>query len=1083
MLVASMTPVAGQNWEEYVPRPVAGSSWEPVVPIKNMVVVGYDNSSNLDDLAYIAAVPTAVFHSEKDQALYSSPLIFWEPPRGSSGPSLPLESSMGVDYFVEDWMNYSGGSFDNVQFVNMQRSDADSLAEKWNAGVHKVYEPNNPYKTARDLALYNWRYSDEVVVAVIDPSPDQIDIEYSGEAGGVIPGIPIKNVLIQGEKEPSPVNPNMHPFNIPPDYKYVTSDMQWYGPSGQDVINSITQRGRDPDLQLYDMQLGEVAASEEWNVLSGPGEYIGSYVYHQGQWASAVTYMPTEDVWALDSPQGKDPSKLPARPDTNPTKPGSKVTYEITNTMYPGADVVFTDEKGMPMSTPFMCRDAEFVLKWSASVDLGLIIRGPSGAVIAEDLEPGGGGQKIITIKDLGEGIYTGTAIKLDGGTQDSVTFNITYKYHQYNEKSEGESWSSAAQGAVLASLHNSPLLYANKKGLPKATMEALNTLGVKKVYLIDIGNRGKDRVFQGIKDVRSWFQDKIKIEKFTRPYDIYEEIHTFTESDFIVFTSMSQWTYWYVGEGPKGEEEGGYYIGPATYAAAHHGCPVFIVETHPKLSTSAAWHNTYWIDAYLSRYPPSVGSMVLTGKEVYSFLDEFGFDAGGMESMMTVAGQFDIGTSWDRVFVGAAIPGRIMGSPIDASYWISRCSLYQAIIFSNPATSTGGTIMKTGSSSKFYNGVLQISPEYEVNAVYPVVNTWVSYQHKFNERGSIYWGADYITADGITPYRTGSGVEIDVDGVWPDLTTSEIVPHYAKHAGYTPVFSSNFEDTMINLNKGSLLWLEVMHGGHRGAGVVGFWNKDQIESNPWRGYESGGSTFEPDTVIMGKNIGFDLIRNPTRSDRLHDGVVIAIVDQAAQTVSYDGYDFDNSFENLHSMGFNGGSCLIANTYMHLAMVRHGMSFQVIDPWLTSWYASFAMETWLRDLVFGKTVGEAYQGGIQHVGIQYLVEQWWWDIYENVIFYGDPDMMVFTPVNAWEEPEPLWDGETIGGHAPFGAPDHPHKIKDTFLQDLAITIAAVAGIAVLLALAIMKIKKRRALRRRRRRRRKGKKGRARKKKK
>jgi hypothetical protein len=189
----------------------------------------------------------------------------------------------------------------------------------------------------------------------------------------------------------------------------------------------------------------------------------------------------------------------------------------------------------------------------------------------------------------------------------------------------------------------------------------------------------------------------------------------------------------------------------------------------------------------------------------------------------------------------------------------------------------------------------------------------------------------------------------------------------------------------------------------------------------------------------------------------MHDGVVIAIVDQAAQTSGANGYDFDDGMENVHSSGFNGGSCLIANTYMHLAMVRHGMSFQIIDPWLTSWYASFAMETWLRDMVLGFTVGEAYQHGIQHVGIQYLVEQWWWDIFENVVYYGDPDLQVFMPANVWNKPEALWFGEQIGGHTPHGSPNHPHKLESTRMKELMIFGAIGAAVAVGVAATVYKV--------------------------
>ena len=89
----------------------------------------------------------------------------------------------------------------------------------------------------------------------------------------------------------------------------------------------------------------------------------------------------------------------------------------------------------------------------------------------------------------------------------------------------------------------------------------------------------------------------------------------------------------------------------------------------------------------------------------------------------------------------------------------------------------TSMEVLTTGSSSRGANGAVILEPEREEVFKYPVLNSWVSYQHRFNERGSLYWGADYVTADGITPFRTPSENPIDKDGVWPDLTTSEVVP------------------------------------------------------------------------------------------------------------------------------------------------------------------------------------------------------------------------------------------------------------------------------------------------------------------
>jgi hypothetical protein len=158
----------------------------------------------------------------------------------------------------------------------------------------------------------------------------------------------------------------------------------------------------------------------------------------------------------------------------------------------------------------------------------------------------------------------------------------------------------------------------------------------------------------------------------------------------------------------------------------------------------------------------------------------------------------------------------------------------------------------------------------------------------------------------------------------------------------------------------------------------------------------------------------------------------------------------DEAFDNLHSMGFSGGSCLIANTYLHLMMVRHGSVFQVIDPWLTSWYSAFAMDLFLRDMYYGHTVGQAYERGISYVGIDYLNDGWWWDIFENLVYFGDPDLTLFSPKYKWAEPDALPEGLTIGGHSPFGADDHPHSTGTGLWLDgmLALVVIGVVGVGI-----------------------------------
>lgn len=81
------------------------------------------------------------------------------------------------------------------------------------------------------------------------------------------------------------------------------------------------------------------------------------------------------------------------------------------------------------------------------------------------------------------------------------------------------------------------------------------------------------------------------------------------------------------------------------------------------------------------------------------------------------------------------------------------------------------------------------------------------------------------------------------------------------------------------------------------------------------------------------------------------------------------------------------------------------------------------------------------------MGIEYMIDGWWWDIFENLVYYGDPDMKVYSPVNAWEEPEHLSKGAVIDGHSPYGSSDHPNKMGNGLIWDFVILFIVIGVIA------------------------------------
>jgi hypothetical protein len=558
---------------------------------------------------------------------------------------------------------------------------------------------------------------------------------------------------------------------------------------------------------------------------------------------------------------------------------------------------------------------------------------------------------------------------------------------------------------------------------------------------------------------------------------------------------------------------------------------------------------------------------MVLTGRSVIDFLEDYGYNLPknkeDIATMITVAGQFDIGFSWDRTFAGRLIPGRFCFSPVDTAYQISRSVFYPALIFENPALQ-GPVTLTTGSESttKPYIGKIMnprgtdlviTKDQEEKQFTYPILHTYNVYQYKFNEIAPSAWGGKYTTANGITPGETPSNFPIDMGVVegkvaayYPDIHETYVTPIYAEKAGYSNCYSTNFEKIVENLNSGSIMWMEACHGHDGHYGGLSLRNPESpyvFEENPWRAYDrvfagarnwkelgqyisQGYLDFLPPSVakILGNTIRvFGIVpnimlpdvastENPDaessnpyivgvpilgsilfdafhyapaqdkpfsrvlskipilgRSFRVYgDGTVIdsSIAGLDVMKTS-NGIDFDDNLDNLHCMGLNSCSCLAAGTYWQMTMTRHGSSYIILDPWSTSWYSALWFQNIPRQLALGDTIGQAYEKGMELVGAEYLIDQWWWDLNENVLFYGDPDLRILTPStefdseekNYWEKEDvkPIsFDKETsIEGHMPFGATSHPNERQPQPI--MPIWLIAVLGIIIILLIVLVGI--------------------------
>ncbi|MGC9554775.1 MAG: hypothetical protein ACP5EK_05640, partial [Thermoplasmatota archaeon] len=742
-------------------------------------------NSLADDYAYLAAVPTSVFYDAASRKLYSHPLLFHQDEMPS--PSLEersLNAYQSLEYFMTDWMGYCKGQLDHLVLINMPREKAAT----WKARNVSTISGSDIYETAATIALHDWSFADRAVIAVVGEAAE-VQNTTEGTLTGTFPaGQRVQTAQFEVGQSNS-LNPVFHPFTVPDGYKYVTADVWW-----DSIIlgGFIAIPPGDPDVQLFCQQGGEwmqTAAVANWNILTGPREYAESYVYNTGNWRIGITDIPTEApridlLGGLLTLQGSPLQALLS------LRRG--VTYNVDVAMYPGT------EMDIPETPAAGSRHARFVLEWDdPSAHLGFSLIGPAGEEIVS-ARNATGSQQVIEVERLGGCLpgehYRLCIFSMDDTATRSVDYRISYSWHTNYTQERNDYLTSASEGAILASTLNAPLLYVSPTATPGSTREALRKLGVKEVYVMDMGGHLETRTRTALRNVAGIRQH------YTRPEEAYHAISEVTGKRDVIFSTTDPWTYWYAGKlQPGGELPGALFVGPAALIAAHHGSPLLLIDNHARLSSSVVWHNEFWRRHVSERfeYTPVVAEMYLTGRRVYDFLDAYGFDRDGMETMITVADQYDIGTPWDRVFVGKAKPGRIFGSPVDVSAWISRSTFYPALIFQNPALSSAGVSMVNGSvSTRKPTGVLRSPaantlvierPSQEENMVYPVLCSFVTHKHRFNERGGEYYGSVYQCADGLTPGYDYTFDPIDqglgekylgVEGaIFPDMTETEVVP------------------------------------------------------------------------------------------------------------------------------------------------------------------------------------------------------------------------------------------------------------------------------------------------------------------
>ncbi|RKY66523.1 MAG: hypothetical protein DRQ02_08685, partial [Candidatus Latescibacterota bacterium] len=180
-----------------------------------------------------------------------------------------------------------------------------------------------------------------------------------------------------------------------------------------------------------------------------------------------------------------------------------------------------------------------------------------------------------------------------------SISYHIKAEIREYSTDRMNYGL-SAANGAVIASLKHIPLLYASEDGVPDATLNALNSLGVNKVIFVDLA--GNDAV-------NSELSSNYNVERITTMKDIVSTLKELNGEQYVTVTSFTT-------------DDG--YFAPAAYLAAYHGSPVVRIG---EMGEVYYWGNVaFQFLFYAGDYyhgTRSIGHLPMASKPIMDYIKE----------------------------------------------------------------------------------------------------------------------------------------------------------------------------------------------------------------------------------------------------------------------------------------------------------------------------------------------------------------------------------------------------------------------------------------------------------------------------
>ncbi|MFW9967576.1 MAG: hypothetical protein ACFFEA_10525, partial [Candidatus Thorarchaeota archaeon] len=600
-------------------------------PLRRATFVAQDSSSYFDEFAYMAGIPNSIFLHNGSQ--YISPLIM------ASG-------SLSEEWFVTDWVDSiepDGGATQVIGIGDLSNSLVDDLQEMTGVQIYPRLSGLDSAEVAAQLAAMDWTSSDIAVFALAKdsfPAPSvssgQVDFTFQDAAlsshtsNDVVNYGSISNIT----------------FTPPSAAVWMEGVFDWVG------TDLHTHQLRDPNNAIVDYS-------------------VYSQVYFERNPSYVPTLVPLQ-FWYPRTLEGTWTMAI-ERLATGATALNYEVKY------HPG----FTQTVTVPMDAQWL----NATITWDNSgTDLNLALVGPTGRLVqwapAGSILASGLSTEKVEIPFPMAGEWTILTSWIDASNEAN---NVDLSWSISTLPSDLQAYlESAANGAVLASLLNAPLLYVTENSIPDATLRAVQKLGVNVSFLVDPANIHSDSLETSL-DAFSLLASLESYPLITQWIQLLSE-----ESDIVVTAPLGN---------------GNEIFAPAAYSAAFHGAPIFSLCGDDNYITTRAEET--WapyqigpeIDIYItSRWStrtengwyderiPNTFSMIQSVNDFENFLDDRGaYNTTGPQSVVVVSSPDLIKISFDRSLQSHFQAGRIpTNDPALASVLINRAAHHRFLFLTS---------------------------------------------------------------------------------------------------------------------------------------------------------------------------------------------------------------------------------------------------------------------------------------------------------------------------------------------------------------------------------------------------------------